>query len=303
MRTFKLLVQPKENSDAMQLEEKAASGNNSPAAIDVSNVNVSYGKDSSNQSAILTNLFLKIPAGKVTAIVGSNGSGKSTLLRTMARLLKPTAGAVYLDGHDIAKLPTKEVARKLAILPQGPEVPPGITVRDLVSYGRHPYQGLMGGMTKEDKQAVDWAIKVTGLERLVGRAVDTLSGGERQRAWIALALAQRTKILLLDEPATFLDIHHELEILTLVQELSRIYGITVGWVLHNLNNAAAYSDHIIMLRSGKIFAEGSPADIMTPSTIREVFGIDVIIVSDPETGHPICLPRRPRLTVDVKGTG
>jgi ABC-type cobalamin/Fe3+-siderophores transport system ATPase subunit len=281
-------------------EQDASNKNNDSTAIDVSNIQVSYGKD--GQSTILSNLFVKISTGKVTAIVGSNGSGKSTLLRTMARLLKPTAGIVYLNGHDIAKLSTKEVARKLAILPQGPEVPPGITVRDLVSYGRHPYQGLMGGLTKEDKEAIDWAIRVTGLDAFVGRAVDTLSGGEKQRAWIALALAQRTKVLLLDEPATFLDIHHELEILTLVHELSRTYGITVGWVLHNLNNAAAYSDHIIMLRAGKIFAEGAPADTMTPPTIREVFGIDVIIMSDPETGHPICLPRRPRLTVDIGGS-
>jgi ABC-type cobalamin/Fe3+-siderophores transport system ATPase subunit len=288
----------------VQLKQQDSNNENDQgnlAAIDASNIQVSYGKD--GQSTILSNLFVKIPTGKVTAIVGSNGSGKSTLLRTMARLLKPTAGTVYLDGHDIAKLSTKEVARKLAILPQGPEVPPGITVRDLVSYGRHPYQGLMGGLTKEDKEAIDWAIRVTGLNAFVGRAVDTLSGGERQRAWIALALAQRTKILLLDEPATFLDIHHELEILTLVQELSRTYGITVGWVLHNLNNAAAYSNHIIMLLSGKIFAEGAPADIITPSIIREVFGIDVIIMSDPETGHPICLPRKPQLTVDIKETG
>jgi iron-chelate-transporting ATPase len=161
----------------------------------------------------------------------------------------------------------------------------------------------MGGLTKEDKKAIDWAIRVTELDAFVGRAVDTLSGGERQRAWIALALAQRTKILLLDEPATFLDIHHELEILTLVHELSGTYGITVGWVLHNLNNAVAYSDHIITLRAGKIFAEGVPADTMTPLTIREAFGIDVIIMSDPETGRPICLPRKPQLTVDIKESG
>jgi ferric hydroxamate transport system ATP-binding protein len=284
----------------MRLEKVAgkASYQNFAAAIDVSNIRVSYNKD--DQSAILSDLFVKIPTGKVTAIVGSNGSGKSTLLRTMARLLKPAAGTIYLDGQDIAKLPTKEVARKLAILPQGPEVPPGITVKDLVSYGRHPYQGLMGGMTKEDKESINWAIKVTGLDILAERPVDTLSGGERQRAWIALALAQRTKILLLDEPATFLDIHHELEILTLVQELSRVYGITVGWVLHNLNNAAAYSDHIIMLRSGKIFAEGSPLDVITPTAIREVFGIDVVIIPDPETNNPICLPRKPQLAVDIR---
>lgn len=286
----------------MQLGKESGKANyqNFPAAIDVSNIRVSYSKDNNNQSAILSDLFVKIPLGKVTAIVGSNGSGKSTLLRTMARLLKPAAGTIYLDGQDIAKLPTKEVARKLAILPQGPEVPPGITVKDLVSYGRHPYQGLMGGMTKEDKESINWAIKVTGLDIFAERPVDTLSGGERQRAWIALALAQRTKILLLDEPATFLDIHHELEILTLVQELSRVYGITVGWVLHNLNNAAAYSDHIIMLRSGKIFAEGSPADVIIPAAIREVFGIDVIIIPDPETNSPICLPRKPQLAVDIQ---
>ena len=281
----------------MQLGEEAAAKNDNGfrAAIEASNIKVSYDK---NRPPIISELNIKMPAGKVTAIIGSNGSGKSTLLRTMARLIKPAAGIMYLDGQDIAKLPTKEVARRLAILPQGPEVPPGITVRDLVSYGRHPYQGLMGGLTKEDRQAIDWAIRVTGLESFVGRAVDTLSGGERQRAWIALALSQRTKVLLLDEPATFLDIHHELEILTLVQELSNTYGITVGWVLHNLNNAAAYSDHVVMMRSGKIFAEGAPAEVMTPSSIREVFGIDVIIIQDPETGHPICLPRKPQLAIN-----
>lgn len=265
------------------------------AAIDASMLEVSH---NGGRAMIFSGLSVRIPKGKVTAIVGSNGSGKSTLLRTMARLLKPAAGTVYLDGHDIARLSTKEIARKLAILPQGPEVPPGITTRDLVGYGRHPYQSLMGGFREEDEKAIDWAIRITGVEHLAERAVDTLSGGERQRAWIALALAQQTRTLLLDEPVTFLDIQHELEILSLVQILSRKLGITVGWVLHNLNNAAAYSDNMIMIKAGRIYAEGSPADTMTPENIREVFGVDVSIMPDPESGSPICLPRRPRLKAE-----
>lgn len=264
------------------------------AAINASKLGVSY---NSGRSVIFSDLSVRIPEGKVTAIVGSNGSGKSTLLRAMARLLKPSSGTVYLDGHDIVQLSTKEIARKLAILPQGPEVPPGITTRDLVSYGRHPYQGLMAGFTEEDKKAIDWAIRVTGVEHLTERAVDTLSGGERQRAWIALALAQKTRTLLLDEPVTFLDVQHELEILTLVQTLSRKYGITVGWVLHNLNNAASYSDHMIMIRKGKVYAEGRPGEVMTQENIREVFGVDVTIIPDPENGNPICLPKRPRIKI------
>ncbi len=273
----------------MQSEERLADKLGS--AIDASELEVSY---NNGRAVIFSGLSVRIPEGKVTAIVGSNGSGKSTLLRTMARLLKPAAGIVYLDGHDIAKLSTREIARRLAILPQGPEVPPGITTRDLVSYGRHPYQGLMAGFTEEDKKAIDWAIKITGIEQLAERAVDTLSGGERQRAWIALALAQKTRTLLLDEPVTFLDIQHELEILSLVQTLSRKFGITVGWVLHNLNNAATYSDHMVMIKTGKIYTEGAPAQVMTPKNIREVFGVEVTIISDPENGNPLCLPRRPR---------
>lgn len=276
----------------MQSEQLA----DNKAAIDTSNLGVSY---NSGKSVIFSDLSVKIPVGKVTAIVGANGSGKSTLLRTMARLLKPSTGTVHLDGHDIAQLSTKEIARKLAILPQGPEVPPGITTRDLVSYGRHPYQGLMAGFTEEDKKTIEWSIRITGIEHLAERAVDTLSGGERQRAWIALTLAQKTRTLLLDEPVTFLDVQHELEILTLVQTLSRKYGITVGWVLHNLNNAASYSDHMIMIRKGKIHAEGRPDEIMTRENIKQVFGVDVAIISDPETGNPICLPRRPHMEINA----
>lgn len=277
----------------MQSEELAG---DFKAAVDASKLGVSY---NGGKSIIFSDLSVKIPEGKVTAIVGANGSGKSTLLRAMARLLKPSAGTIYLDGQDIAQLPTKEIARKLAILPQGPEVPPGITTRDLVSYGRHPYQGLMSGFTEGDKKAIDWAIRVTGVGHLAERAVDTLSGGERQRAWIALALAQKTRTLLLDEPVTFLDVQHELEILTLVQTLSRKYGITVGWVLHNLNNAASYSDHLIMIKQGKVYAEGKPDQAMNRENIREVFGVDVTIIADPENGNPICLPKRPQIEIGI----
>ena len=235
-------------------------------------------------------LAISLEAGKVTAIVGPNGCGKSTVLRSMARLLKPVHGAIYLNGEDIQRTSTKAVSRQLAILPQSPDVPTGVTVRDLVGYGRFPHQGLLGSRTRDDLEAMEWAIEVTGLDALRDRAVDTLSGGERQRAWIAMALAQRTGVLLLDEPTTYLDIHYQIDILALVRTLNINHGITVGWVLHDLNQAAAYSDHIIMLRDGHVVTQGPPARVMTPDAIRTVFGIDVCVIPHPLGSTPMCLP-------------
>lgn len=254
-------------------------------AVETRDMRVQYG-----EMVAVPGLDLGLETGAVTALVGPNGSGKSTILRSLARLLRPNAGAVYLDGRDIATMRTRDVARKLAILPQGPETPEGVTVWELVGHGRYPHRGLLGNPTAEDVRAIGWALTVTELTSFAERPVDRLSGGERQRAWIALALAQETQVLLLDEPTTFLDIHHQLEVLSLVRRLNRAHRITVGWVLHDLNQAAAYSDRVVMLRSGRIFADGAPTAVMTPETIREVFGVEMVVVSHPVTGRPTCLP-------------
>lgn len=253
-------------------------------ALVTESLKVAYGP-----SVIVPDLSITLKEGEVTAVVGPNGSGKSTALRAAARLQKPTGGTIYLLGSDIATLPTKEVARRLAILPQSPDIPAGVTVWDLVGYGRYPYQGLLGKFGDDDLEAMEWAIEVTTMEAFRDRAVDTLSGGERQRAWIAMALAQQSRVLLLDEPTTFLDVRYQIEVLSLVRELNQKEGITVGWVLHDLNQAAAFSDHIIMLRSGSVHTEGTPSDVVTPDTIRAVFEIDVSVIPDPISGCPTCL--------------
>ncbi len=254
-------------------------------AITTEGLRLAYGS-----KTVTDDLSISLAAGQVTAIVGPNGCGKSTVLRSFARLLKPSGGAVYLNGEDIQRSSTKAVARQLAILPQSPEVPSGVTVWDLVGYGRFPHQGLIRSRSAEDLEAMEWAIQATSLQDLRDRAVDTLSGGERQRAWIAMALAQRTDVLLLDEPTTYLDIHYQIDVLALVRTLNINHGITVGWVLHDLNQAAAYSDHIIMLRDGVVQTQGSPVSVMTPEAIRNVFGIDVCVIPHPLGSTPMCLP-------------
>ncbi|WP_195575868.1 ABC transporter ATP-binding protein [Paenibacillus sp. 1001270B_150601_E10] len=239
---------------------------------------------------IVKGLNLSIPAGKITALVGSNGSGKSTILKTMARIMKPKAGQVLLDGKSIHQQTTKEVARQLAILPQNPTAPDGLTVKELISYGRFPYQKGFGNLSKQDHEAIVSAIEVTGLAEFADRSVDHLSGGQRQRAWIAMALAQETDILFLDEPTTFLDMAHQLEVLKLLQKLNEEEGRTIGMVVHDLNHATRYAQHMVCIKQGSVLGEGTPEEVVTPDLLREVFGIEADIVPDPRTGVPLCLP-------------
>lgn len=262
-------------------------------AIEAQNLEITYG-----DRIIVSGLDVVFPQGHITALLGPNGSGKSTVLRSLARLLPINRGTVYLHGKSIATIPTKKLARQLAMLPQSSEIPPGITVWELISYGRYPHQNLLGRLNEEDKEIIKWSIAVTGLEKLAQRQVDQLSGGERQRAWIAMALAQKTSVLLLDEPTTFLDIRHQLDVLNLVRNLNREHHITVGWVLHDLNQAAAYSDNLIMMKNGQILAQGDPKTVMTTNNIKEVFDVDMMIIPHPENGYPTCLPSMQEL-VDI----
>jgi iron complex transport system ATP-binding protein len=244
---------------------------------------------------VVEGLSVVIPEGRVTVIVGANACGKSTLLRGLARLLRPWAGQVLLDGHDIRRLPTRDVATKLGILPQQPIAPEGITVADLVGRGRHPHQRWFRQFSTDDEAAVTAALRATSTADLADRSVDDLSGGQRQRVWIAMALAQGTPLLLLDEPTTFLDLAHQVEVLDLLAELNQIEGRTVVLVLHDLNLACRYADHLIAMQAGAIVAQGRPGDVVTPALVAAVFDLDAHVVPDPLTGTPLVLPvpRRP----------
>ena len=242
------------------------------------------------ERAVIERLSLDIVKGQITALVGPNGSGKSTLLKAMARLLKPSAGTVLLDGKAIHSLSTAQVAQQMAILPQGPSAPHGLTVRELVEQGRFPHVGALRMLRQQDHEAIQQALELTNMTDFVHRPLDSLSGGERQRAWIALTLAQATPVLLLDEPTTFLDIGHQLEVLELVQQLNRERGMTIILVLHDLNQAARYADRMVVLNRGVIVADGAPRDVLTAPLLAEVFGVQVNIVTDPASGAPVCLP-------------
>ncbi|SEO72008.1 ABC transporter ATP-binding protein [Paenibacillus sp. OV219] len=254
-------------------------------SFETSKLNIGY-----EERLIVENLNISVPKGKITALVGANGSGKSTILKTMARLMSPSAGTVMLDGKSIHKQSTKEVAKQLAILPQNPTAPDGLTVSELVSYGRFPYQKGFGSLTKEDRSVISWAIEKTGMVEFADRPIDRLSGGQRQRAWIAMALAQQTDMLFLDEPTTFLDMTHQLEVLELLIQLNATAGRTIVMVVHDLNHASRYAQHMIAIKSGKVVGEGTPQAVMTKDVLREVFSIEADIIPDPRTGVPLCLP-------------
>jgi iron complex transport system ATP-binding protein len=239
---------------------------------------------------IIDGLDLSVAPGKITTIVGANGCGKSTLLRSLARLLAPSAGQVVLDGTSVHARPTKEVARILGLLPQSPVAPEGIAVADLVGRGRHPHQKVLSRWNVRDYEAVADALAATGTAELADRSVDELSGGQRQRVWIAMALAQETDILLLDEPTTFLDVAHQVEVLDLLTDLSVSRGTTIVMVLHDLNLAARYSDQLVAMKSGRVHATGTPTEVVTSDLVESVFGMANQITTDPVSGKPMVTP-------------
>jgi iron complex transport system ATP-binding protein len=253
--------------------------------LQVEGVRLAYGDD-----VVVDDLDLQVPDGQITVIVGPNACGKSTLLRSLARLLKPSAGRVLLDGELIHSLPTKEVARRLGLLPQSPIAPEGILVVDLVARGRTPHQKLFQQWSESDERAVRSALTATDTLELADRAVDELSGGQRQRVWIAMALAQETELLLLDEPTTFLDITHQIDVLELVRDLNEHEGRTVVVVLHDLNLACRYAHNIVMMREGDIVASGPPAQVITADSVRDVFGLRSVVIDDPISATPLVIP-------------
>lgn len=254
--------------------------------LEVKNLTTGYG-----DTKIIENLNLTIPEGKVTALIGANGCGKSTLLKTICRIIRPMDGDVLLDGKSIGSYGSRELAKKVAILPQTPTAPGEITVRELVMYGRAPHQGsLFARTTKEDKEIVEWALKETELLQFADRGITNMSGGQRQRAWIAMAIAQNTDILFLDEPTSFLDVSHQMDVLHLVEHLNKAYNKTIVMVIHELNEAARFADNLVAMKDGKIQYEGTPHTIFHNEMLKDVFGVDSTIMNDPKTDRPFCIP-------------
>ncbi|WP_338720664.1 ABC transporter ATP-binding protein [Devosia sp. XK-2] len=239
---------------------------------------------------VLRSVDLAIPDSQVTILIGPNGCGKSTLLKTMARILAPSRGHVLLDGKDIHTLNTRSVAAKLGLLPQGPIAPEGLTVRELVTQGRFPHQSLLRQWTRADEDAVDGAMATAGITDFADRAVDTLSGGQRQRCWVAMVLAQETELILLDEPTTFLDLKVQVDLMDLLTGLAHERGRTLVIVLHELSLAAAYADHLVMMKQGRIVAAGEPGDIFTAERLKHVFDLDANVLRDPTSGRLVCVP-------------
>ncbi|WP_395570521.1 ABC transporter ATP-binding protein [Streptomyces sp. BK79] len=247
-------------------------------------VTVGYGA-----RTVIEGLDVAIPPGVITTIIGPNGCGKSTLLRTLSRLLKPSSGTVVLDGEDIVTLRTRDVARKLGLLPQAPVAPDGLTVSDLVARGRHPHQSWLRQWSSDDAAVVERALAMTGVSDLADRPVDSLSGGQRQRVWISMTLAQGTDLLLLDEPTTYLDLAHAIDVLDLVDDLHES-GCTVVMVLHDLNLATRYSDHLVVMREGAVLAQGHPRDVITAELLHEAFGLRAKVIDDPVGDRPLIVP-------------
>jgi iron complex transport system ATP-binding protein len=258
---------------------------------------VSLGYD---DKPVVVDLSTELPDGQTTVIVGANACGKSTLLRGMARLLRPSGGAILLDGQEIASLPSRQVARTLGLLPQNPVTPEGVSVVDLVGRGRHPHQGAFRRWSRDDEAAVAQALELTDTLDLADRPVDELSGGQRQRVWIAMALAQQTDLLLLDEPTTYLDVAHQVEVLDLLADLNEARGTTIVMVLHDLNLAARYADHLVAMRDGRIVAAGPPREVITEDCVHDVFGMESRVIEDPVTATPMVIPlgRRSRALHD-----
>ncbi|MFJ6551386.1 ABC transporter ATP-binding protein [Streptomyces luteogriseus] len=266
---------------AQSVTEAAVGGTSRLAARGVT---VGYGA-----RAVIDELDVAIPPGVITTIIGPNGCGKSTLLKTLSRLLKPARGAVVLDGEDIGRLRTRDVAKKLGLLPQAPVAPEGLTVADLVARGRHPHQSWLRQWSSDDAEVVERALAMTGVSDLADRPVDALSGGQRQRVWISMTLAQGTDLLLLDEPTTYLDLAHALDVLDLVDDLHES-GCTVVMVLHDLNLATRYSDNLVVMRKGSILAQGHPRDVITAELLYEAFGLRARVIDDPVGDRPLIVP-------------
>lgn len=256
-----------------------------PPRLEIEKLTLGYG-----DREVVHDLDLVIAPGEVTAIVGPNACGKSTLLRSMTRLLLPRTGRVLLDGKEVHATPAKQLARRMGLLPQSPIAPEGITVGELVGRGRHPHQRVLARWSEADDRAVTAALRATDTVDLMGRTVDELSGGQRQRVWIAMALAQETEVLLLDEPTTFLDISHQVEVLDLLTDLNRSAGTTIVMVLHDLNLAARYADHLIALHDGRLHSAGRPHEVLVPELVRDVFGMRSTIIQDPVSDKPLMLP-------------
>ncbi|WP_084618260.1 ABC transporter ATP-binding protein [Jonesia quinghaiensis] len=242
---------------------------------------------------VIDSLDVTIPPGQVTAIVGANACGKSTLLKALSRLHQPVRGTVHLDGQDITSIARKRLAQVLAVLPQQPTAPDGVTVADLVSRGRHPHRSLFGRWSPADEAAVTQALALTDTTELAHRPLSELSGGQRQRVWIAMVLAQDPHVMLLDEPTTFLDLHHQIEVLDLLAHLNTTRGTTIVMVLHELNLAARYADHLIVMAGGRIIAQGDPQTTLTSSIVKQAFTLDALVIKDPVTGTPLVVPERP----------
>ena len=253
-------------------------------AIRVENLTVAY-----ENHTIIENMNLCLPKGKINIIIGGNGCGKSTLLKTISRINKPVSGEIFINQKNIKQVKEKEIAREVAFLPQGPVCPNGITVRELVAYGRFPYQKMIGGLNSHDQEVINWAIEQTGLSEFADRAVENLSGGQRQRAWIAMTLAQETEIIMLDEPTTYLDLSYQLEVLEILQKLNRERNITVVVVLHEINNAFKFADHIVGLKKGKVICEGRPMDVITEETLKTIYGIEAQLKKSETGDYPVCI--------------
>ncbi len=253
-------------------------------AIRIQNLSVAY-----DNTTIIEEMNLKLPKGKISIIIGGNGCGKSTLLKTIARINKPKRGDIFINNKDIRKIKEKDIAKEVAFLPQGPVCPSGLTVRELVAYGRFPHQKMIGGLNSHDQEMIDWAIEQTGLSEFADREVENLSGGQRQRAWIAMTLAQETEIIMLDEPTTYLDLSYQLEVLEILERLNKEKKITVVIVLHEINSAFRFADNIIGLKKGKIVCEGRPIDVINKENLKEIFGIEADLKKSETGEYPVCI--------------